>query len=102
MRTNSLLLVALLTLAGFGAGMIIGGRLGSSRPATIPAASTGAGAPGGRLPRLNPRPRIGGSGTAEASRESASVAEIEAGLHKAMRMGGGRSSKALNELIQKA
>ena len=103
MRANSLILVALLTLAGFGAGMIIGGRLASPKPAAVRSSSVSAGsdAQGNRLPAIKRRPKSGGSGMAAGPFEPSSVAEIEAALQKAIRMGSGRAYKTLNDLVQK-
>ena len=53
------------------------------------------------MPAIKRRPKAGGSGTAAGSRERASVAEIEAALQKAIRMGSGRAYKTLNDLVQK-
>jgi len=103
MKANSLILIALLTLAGFGAGMIIGGRLGSPRPPTAasPSTSPAVGTQADRLPAIKPRPKPTGPGKTETALEPASVVEIEAALQKAVRMSGSRSYKALNDLIQK-
>ena len=103
MRANSLILFALLALGGFGAGIIMGGRLASPRApaAPSPSAPTGADTQGNGWPAIKGRPKAGGSGTATSSREGASVAEIEAALLKAIRMGTCRAYKTLNDLVQK-
>src|ERR1019366_1847572 len=104
MRANSLLLVALLTLTGFSAGMIIGGHLASTKAATVrsPSARLRVETQGSRVPAIKRHPKTGGSGTTASQREPASVAEIEAALQKAIRMGSGRGYKTLNDLVQKA
>ena len=53
------------------------------------------------MPAIKRRPKTGGSGTAAGRVEPASVAEIEAALQKAIRMGSGRGYKTLNDLVQK-
>jgi len=80
MRANSLLLVALITLTGFGAGMIIGGHLASTKAATVrsPSARLSAETQGSLLPAIKRHPKTGGSGTTASQREPTSVAEIEA------------------------
>ena len=80
MRTNRVIVVALLALAIFGAGVIVGERLGSRRAAAnpFPTKSAPDGVHGTHLPGMNVRPRAGNSGTPAASGESGSVAEIEA------------------------
>src|SRR6202142_372064 len=98
MRANSVILIALLALAGFGAGMLVGGRLGSSKASKAAAAPS---SPADHLPAIKPHRRIGVPGPAGAAPEPASLAEIEAALQKAVRMTSGRGFKALNELIQK-
>src|ERR1019366_8475358 len=98
MRANSFILIALLTLAGFGAGMLVGGRLGSFKAATVAAAPP---SPADHLPAINPHRKCGASGRTGAAPEPASIAEIEAAIQKAVRMISGRGYKALNELMLK-
>ena len=94
MRTNSVMLAALLALAVFGAGIIVGGRLAARRAATSPSPtnSASAGAQAGGLPAMKARPRVGSSGAAAASGE-ASVAEIEAALQKLARLNGAQANR---------
>src|ERR1035438_7990985 len=100
MKTNTVILLALFTLAGFGAGMIVGGRLGSPKSSDLNSVPT-AGAPDAdRLPAIKPRPRIGAATTSAGASEPASLAEIEAAIQKAIRRSGNRGYKTLNELIQ--
>ena len=65
MRANILLFVALLTSAGFGAGIVIGGHLASPRSAAVRSSSTSAGTntQSGPLPAIKRRPKTGASGT---------------------------------------
>jgi len=103
MRANSLLLVALLTLAGFGSGMIIGGRLASSQGATLrsPKTTVSAETSGNALPTFKRRATPGGVGATPGLRDPDSLGEIEAALQKAVRTGRGRAFKTLNDLVQK-
>ena len=84
MRTNRVIVVALLALAIFGAGVIVGERLGSRRAAAnpFPTKSASGGLHVTHLPGMNARPRVDNSGTAAASGEPGSVAEVEAALQK--------------------
>ena len=101
MKTNSVLLVALLTLAGLGAGMIIGGRLSSPRnpvAASAPASGTGEVQ---QLPAVTPaRPADSAIATAPPP-PSAAPADVVAELQRAIRARSGRSRRALNDLVQK-
>src|ERR1035437_4568003 len=101
MKTNSVILLALFTLAGFGAGMIVGGRLGSPKTS----ATTSVPPPGppdaDRPPAIKARPRIGAATTSAGASEPASLGEIEAAIQKAIRRSANRGYKNLNELIQK-
>ena len=101
MKTNSVILLALFTLAGFGAGMIVGGRLASpktSTTASVPATGT---PDADRLPAIKARPRTGPASTGAGVSEPASLAEIEAAIQKAIRRTGNRGYRTLNELMQK-
>jgi len=65
-------------LAGFGAGMFVGGRLGASKPSTAASASTAGNRGGDRLPAIRLRPRA--SGPVAAAAELAGVsASVEGG-----------------------
>ena len=98
MRANSLILVALLALAGFGAGLFIGGRLAATKASTAGSAAT---SPSDRLPAIQTRPKTAASDTIAGAPEQASLAEIEAALQKAIKMTSGRGYKALDELVKK-
>ena len=102
MRANSLLLIALLTVAGFGAGLIVGGRLISPRTPGGFSGSASYTVQTNRLPPVKHRPKTVGTGTATGHGQPASIAEIEATIQKAIRMGSGRIYKTLNDLVQKA
>src|ERR1035441_9556639 len=102
MRANSVLLVALLTLASFGAGLLIGGRLASTKSSRTAAAATSLAAnQADRLPAIKARPKTTASGTNAFASEPASLAEIEAAIQKAIRKGDNRGYKTLNELVLK-
>lgn len=102
MKANSIILAALLTLAGFGAGMFVGGQLASSKAST--AAAVPASSPGkarDRLPTIRVRSKASGADSAPGAGEPASLAEIEAAIQKAIRLSSNRSYKAINELMRK-
>src|ERR1035438_3572352 len=102
MRANSVLLVALLTLASFGAGLFIGGRFASTKSSrTATAATTPAATQADRLPAIKARPKTTASGLSADVSGPASLAEIEAAIQKAIRKGDNRGYKTLNELILK-
>src|ERR1039458_2419358 len=101
MKTNSVILLALFTLAGFGARMIVGGRLGSPKTSTTASVPTAGTPDAERLPAIRPRPRTGAATTSAGASEPASLAEIEAAIQKAIRRSGNRGYRTLNELMQK-
>jgi hypothetical protein len=96
MRANSVILVGLLMLAAFGAGMVIGGHLGSPRaPADAAVSTAGTGAPGDLAPVVK------APSTPEGAGEAASLAELEAALQKALGGPDRRGYDALMDLIKK-
>ena len=101
MKTNTVILLALFTLAGFGAGMIVGGRLGSPKTSTTASVPTANIPDTDRLPAIKAHPRTSAASTSAGATEPASLAEIEAAIQKAIRRSGNRGYRALSELMQK-
>ena len=104
MRVNNAILVALLAVAGFGAGMMLGRRL-ALRPASTAAGAQTAPAAGTRTnaqPAIKARSQPGEPGRSHALREPMSLAEIEAAMQQTIRRGGGRANRILNDLVRSA
>jgi hypothetical protein len=100
MRRNNALLVALLAVASFGAGVTIGWKLGLRKDSPSAQIAPAAGAQAGPSTAIKGRPTSSSPGKMAGARDPISLAEIEAAILKAVHRGGNRASKTLNDLVQ--